>query len=408
MRHYTFLLALFCLLHVGSLAQRPWTKSAWPEVGTTPHIAIVANTLIAYDTTAANSNDHSATWSPISTIQGPVRGTVDFPSVNSAIAVTQTAAGQLVHGFLTQSGSSWTHFDSIDIAGRLVTGVATQGLKIFVATNSSTIIVRGETNSEVTVPGGNEVVDIAATPEAIAVITSAGMQISTDAGQSWNEAHPDGGVPPSTMPTELTTVNGSIYASSDYGVLKLQVSNATLQPVSQWPVELGVPVVHAVAGDAQYLAALVTKNNQTQMYRLSTSDTAWTESAYPLPGTGPTYSKRMLVVENGWAVVNHQLVAGSPDSVGVYRFDLNDFTDVSEQHQQSGIKISSTQNGLSIADPPTTPFRIRIYDVTMRLLWENSFEGGEQNISLPYSISGFLCVTVTDQSGGVSCSTVLR
>lgn len=408
MRKLTLILTLL-FITTSAYCQRPWIKSAWPGVGSNPKLAIATTTLVAFDTGLASSYNHGESWQLESEINGTVRGVTDFPLVSAALAFTQQDVGVPVYGYFSQDGTNWSPFDTIDIGDRLVMDVGSDGSNYMLATNSNTIVkvgLAGSTEIVVSEEPSTVISDFVATTSAMAVITSQGVRVSTDQGQSWQDVSADVGIPQGAQIYELVNVGGTVFAPSDFGVLQLDYTSATWKQVGKWDVGMGIPVVSAVAGDMTVLIAITAVGNQHQMFRLSASDTLWVESAFPLPGTQATPTKNSLIVDAGWAVTNHAPVEA--DSAGVYRFDLNDFTSVDHDPVLAQIRIVATQYGLKIVGPPSIPVHLNICNLIGATLEDRDIPQGANSIDLEPDINGLLGVTLTLADGRMVRRMIIR
>lgn len=408
MRKLTLILTLL-FITTSAFCQRPWIKSAWPGVGSNPKLALATTTLIAYDTILASSYNHGEFWQVESEINGTVRGVMDFPVVSAALAFTQQNSGDTVYGYFTQDGTNWSRFDTLDIGNRLVVDVGSAGSNYLLATNTNTIVkvgLAGTTEIVVSEEPSAVISDFVSTSSAMAVLTSQGVRVSTDQGQSWKDVSADAGIPQGVQIYELINVGGTVFASSGFGVLQLDFTNATWKQVGKWDVGMGVPVVNAVAGDMTVLIAITTVGNRNQMFRLSTTDTLWVESAFPLPGTEPAVMKNSLIADAGWAVTNHAPV--ETDSAGIYRFDLNDFTSVDHDPVLAQIRIVATQYGLRIDDAPSLPVHLNICNLIAATLEDRDITQGANSIELQPDINGLLGVTLTLANGRMVRRMVIR
>jgi hypothetical protein len=411
MQIITLLLAFFVITN-SAFCQRPWIKSAWPNVGSIPKLALTTSTLVAYDSALASSYNHGESWQLESEVDGIVRGVTAFPFVNAALAFTQQNSGDSVYGFFTQDGTNWSRFDTIDIGNRLVVDVGSDGSNYLLATNTNAIVkvgLAGVTEITVSEVAATVISNFVSVADGMVVLTWTGGKVSTDQGQSWQDIKADTNIPPGVGVYELVDVGGSVYASSSFGVLKLDITNATWKQVGKWDVSLGVPVVTAVAGDMTVLIAFAQVGEQSQLFRLSTSDTLWVESAFPFPGGPAGFLPKSLIVDAGWAVTNHDHDAfADHDSSGIYRFDLNDFTSVEHEPELAQIRIVATPDGLRIESAPSLPVHINICNLLASTLEDRDIPQGASNIVLEPSINGLLGVTLTLADGRMVRRMIIR
>jgi len=398
---------LFVCISSNAVSQRPWIKGTTPSSVVSGNLDIVANTLLTYGAGAAYSYDQGAMWTNTAGISGLVRCAVDFTSVTGSIAITQQPSAQWAYIYFSTNGSSWTLSDSVDVQSSEVIEVATYGFNYYLAT-STAIYVGGSEVKKIDSPGSGSpaIFDIASTSTALVILKADGVHLSSDAGANWNEVRFPNEQPTAGAVENIVLIGGSVYTTSVYGVSKLDETTSRFEHVSKWPDSVAAPNPLAVAGDAQNLVALVNIKDQTQMYKLGMSDTAWTECGYPLPGTGAGSAHDQFVLDNSWAVVYHD----NPESGtrGIYRYDINDFTDVEEEDVLLSTHIYGTETGLFVTEPPTLPYHIRVYDMSSRLRYECDVEGGTVNIPLSQDLRGVMCIQLTANDGKYSRTCLLR
>ncbi|MBI2794419.1 MAG: hypothetical protein HYX66_07210 [Ignavibacteria bacterium] len=411
MQKITLLLALFVITN-SAFSQRPWIKSAWPNVGNVPKLALATSTLVAYDSALASSYNHGETWQIESEVKGTVRGVTDFPFMSAALAFTQQNKGDTVYGYFTQDGTNWTVFDSIDIGNRSFVSAGAEGSNILIATQSNVIIKVGFAGTtEIIGPGSgqNVISDMVSVAEGIVVQTWEGGFVSTDQGQSWRAITRDTNVGTGFALNELVDVGGSVYNTGSSGVLKLDFANASWKLVGKWDVSMGVPATTAVAGDLTVLIAFAQVGEQSQLFRLSTSDTLWVETAFPFPGGPAGFIPKSLIVDAGWAVTNQDHDAfAEHDSSGIYRYDLNDFTSVDLDPELAQIRILATPYGLRIENAPSLPAHINICNLLASTLEVRDISQGASNIGLAPNINGLLGVTLTLVDGRMVRRMIIR
>jgi hypothetical protein len=172
---------------------------------------------------------------------------------------------------------------------------------------------------------------------------------------------------------------------------------------------MGVPATTAVAGDLTVLIAFAQVGEQSQLFRLSTSDTLWVETAFPFPGGPAGFIPKSLIVDAGWAVTNQDHDAfAEHDSSGIYRYDLNDFTSVDLDPELAQIRILATPYGLRIENAPSLPAHINICNLLASTLEDRDISQGASNIGLAPNINGLLGVTLTLVDGRMVRRMIIR
>ena len=129
----------------------------------------------------------------------------------------------------------------------------------------------------------------------------------------------------------MTFRSGTLYAATTSGVLEYDADAETWSAVGTWfDFPSLAPSIRAIAADASRIIAFAELNTgRLQLYRLETGDTAWVVTGYELPMDEPMTGRDPLVIDAGWAVT-YQTSSVDPDSTGLYRYNLNDFTSVQE------------------------------------------------------------------------------
>ncbi|MBU3679554.1 MAG: hypothetical protein FGM32_08100 [Candidatus Kapabacteria bacterium] len=321
----SFSLALALLLCAAlSVAQdRPWIFRGKSLPGPTPKVSAVAGGVVVYDKGAMRSIDHGATLDTISGLRGEFCDFVDFMG-GITFCVTYDAASRMAWAHFSQGGNSWSTVDSMANVAR-PTSLVAGATEWFMATeNGSTIYRVGDVTSTIKGPSSDPLRQLLLVGTTL-VANVAGKQISytSDLGQSWKTiAAPGIGV--------LHAVNGSLYASSTLGVKKIDLEQGTIADVGIWNSKSGnVPAtldldsylgkLHTIAADSAY-----------QMYRLDPTDNTWTPLAYPLPCRKAAEGPSLMAIEAGWVIAAISVTDGKADTSGIYAYDLNDFTSVSD------------------------------------------------------------------------------
>jgi hypothetical protein len=399
MRSTATLLALLFLTTLGSLAQRPWIRAADLEIGSSDRMRIVSNALHRFGFRATRSFDQGVTWDTVQSLPGNVVGMATFKTANISIAIAQPVQPGPVYTYFTQSGTSWTAFDTLDVGNDLAIDLETIGDTYIVGLNSDRLVVRGDdvrmiTITEVT---GARILDVATDPAAIVVSTTQGVLLSTDLGQSWHRADPDLESPSSVTAFPLRTINDLIHAATTEGVFTLAAESKTWSRIGNWPDDFQNPVVVDLAGDESRTIAMTVRNDTAQLFSMQSGQWQWVETAYPLPGSGPTFSANSLALDAGWAVVAYRST-NEPDSSAIYHFNLNDFTSVHETRDDARVKTSLRSGELVIEHPWSTAVA-DIFDLNGRLLATHQLPHSMTRRTLDEGLPRILVVRVHDPAG---------
>lgn len=322
--------AVLLLCATLSVAQdRPWIFRGRALPGPTPKVSSVAGGVVVYDKGAMRSIDHCATLDTIRGLRGEFCDFIDFMS-GITFCVTYDAASRMAWVHFSQGGNSWTTVDSMSNVAR-PTSLVAGALEWFMATESGSTIYRvADVTSTIKGPSADPIRQLLLFGTTI-VANVDGKQISytSDLGQNWKTiAAPGIGV--------LHAVNGSLYSSSTQGVKKIDLEQGTITSVGIWNSKSGsVPAtldldsylgkLHTIAADSAY-----------QMYRLDPADNTWTPLAYPLPCRKAVESPSLMAIEAGWAIAAINVTEGNKDTSGIYAYDLNDFTSVSDVSTDAG------------------------------------------------------------------------
>lgn len=314
-------LLLFATLSVAQ--DRPWIFRGKSLPGSTPKVSSVAGGVVVYDQGAMRSIDHCATLDTIRGLRGEFCDFVDFMG-GITFCVTYDAASRMAWAHFSQGGNSWTTVDSMSNVAR-PTSLAAGATEWFMATeNGSTIYRVADVTSTIKGPSADPIRQLLLIGTML-VANVAGKQISysADLGQNWKTiAAPGIGV--------LHAVNGSIFSSSTQGVKKIDLEQGTITNVGIWNSKSGS--MPATLDLDSYLGKLhtIAVDSAYQMYRLDPADNTWTPLAYPLPCRKAVESPSLMAIEAGWAIAAINVTEGNKDTSGIYAYDLNDFTSVSE------------------------------------------------------------------------------
>ncbi len=390
------------------MAQRPWIRSASPQVGIPPRLEIAANSTMAFSAGLASSIDQGINWTPHNIVAQDVRGVTDYFS-NVTISVSQSAAGDSAIVYFTQGGTSWSFSEKLDVGDREVVDVDAKGQTFYVVTASGWVLARSTSIDELSIPlsAGDRVVDLEASKDLFAVRTEGALLLSTDDGLTWSPSDPLNGE--SGEIRDILFRSGTLYAATTSGVMRYDAGATTWSSVGTWfdfPVES--PSIRAIAADASRIIAFVELNTgRLQLYRLETGDTAWVVTGYQLPMDEPQTGRDALVIDAGWAVTYHTSEA-EPDSTGLYRYNLNDFTSVQEHLLSPDVSIRTTTSGLEITHPWSTGAEVRLTDLTGREVLRGSIGPSPAQIRLPENLRGPYGLLVIEASGAVARTLILR
>ncbi len=376
------------------MAQRPWIRAVSPNVGAPPRLAVAANSLVAYREVMSTSIDQGVNWTPHVQIPAKVLGVTDFFS-NVSLCASQDAKGDSVDIYFTQGGTSWSFSERLDIGDRRMLELESFGQTFYVVTDANVIIARSLGIREITVPVAEfaSLIDLECSDGLFAVLTTDGVFVSTDNGNSWVKQHPTINDASRTV-HNLLFRDGVLLASSDYGVLAYDAASTTWSVLGHWEGLLQPPSVRAIAADAQRVITLAeTTEGRLQMYRLDAGDTTWIPTAYELPLDQPQTDRDLLVIDAGWAVTFVSSTVDA-DSTGLYRYNLNDFTSVQDSPLPPGVVVRTTSAGLYLEHPDLEGGSVELVDLTGRSVFEGTFRSTPIDLSLPDHLRGLFGVVV--------------
>lgn len=384
------------------LAQRPWQRATTPQVGTAPALHTAANALIALEDSMATSIDVGLSWQMVAGIPAHQRGVTDFFG-NVTICASQPAAGDSVEIWFTQGGSSWTYSEHLYVSTGAVVDLSAVGQVFYITMDDGTILARGRSINSlaVPVPSGERVLDMEMSATIMAALSTNGLYLSADAGQTW-EMTP----PPSENPVSLIDVDGgTLFAACGSEMYQFNSRGGTWENHTAEAPFPGPIVGHSC--DALYLVALTrTTDGFLQMYRQERGSAQWDSVGYVLhiPDVQPTRNR--MVVDGGWAVIS---VAsdGLPDSNGVYRYDLYDnITSVRESHTQARIHLM--RNALTVTHPwpadggtATSGVTAAIYSLDGSQWWSGRIPCSECPVAVPAGIPVPAAVVVRAPDGSI-------
>lgn len=370
MRTALLLLLTLAFYPLGSTAQRPWIF-AFPTTTNQVRLETVSGILYSYsDLGTSYSIDHGRTWVTVGSLGTDVHAMSDFiPGVS--LAIWHGSKSDSARIYFTSNGTVWSLSENLWLGGGLPSCLTANGQQFYIGTSGigGKIFVRGVTFDSIAVGSAGDILDLKVTDTFIAAATTVGVQISTDNGASWSTSNP----PQSgaDVPSSLLLHYGDLLAPSSMGVYKYNLSSKNWSAVGTWPDSVTNRSVLALAGDPQRLLAIVRNaTGKLQMYRLQTGDTAWIETAYPLPHSDAVITPKMLIIDNGWSVINHRSTSAT-DTLGIYNYDLNDFTSVDES-DNADVIIRTSGSSLEIITPFTSGFTVSIYDLLGNLLLSSS------------------------------------
>jgi hypothetical protein len=314
-----------------------------------------------------------------------------------------------VQTFFSVGGSSWTQSDSLDLGGKHVVDATYAGNSLYIATNEGWLYLwTTKVDSSRIGSGAGGVRRFETTGTILAAETSAGLLLSTTNGTSWQVNNPPSAKDGLDVTTSITVHAGRLFASTDQGVFELMVPTMSWKPVGTWPAELTSPAVSQIAADQTRLAAMVrTEEGRHQMYVLAWSDTAWVPTAYEIPMDAPMLNAHGLAIDAGWAVT-YQYSTVEPDSNGVFRYDLNDFTSVHEWSVDPSVRITSTADGIRIESSWEGAMAVDLLQLDGRQLYSAQAQAPSQTIPVPAHVRGLVLVVVRGASLKLARQILLR
>lgn len=383
------------------LAQRPWQRATTPQVSTSPALHTAANALIALEDSMATSIDVGLSWQVVAGIPAHQRGVTDFFG-NVTICASQPAAGDSVEIWFTQGGSSWTYSEHLYVSTGAVVDLSAVGQVFYITMDDGTILARGRSINSlaVPVPSGERVLDMEMSATIMAALTTNGLYLSADGGQTWEIT-----TPPSENAVSLIAVDGgTLFAACGSEMYQYNSRGGTWENRTAEAPFPGPIVGHS--SDALYLVALTrTTDGFLQMYRQERGSAQWDSVGYVLhiPDVQPTRNR--MVVDGGWAVIS--VASGElPDSNGVYRYDLYDnITSVRESLTQTRIqtRIHLLPNALTVTHPWTVNGGVRaaIYSLDGSQWWYGRVPCSECPVALPAGIPVPAAVVVWAPDGSI-------
>lgn len=400
MRHILF---CFLLAVAAASAQRPWIRQSTTSPGPLGKMSVAYNTLYYFDTVALQSFDHGATWTESVGLRGRVC-TIDEFTQGVSVAVCYDSATSTATGYYTTGGAPWTEFRSIAGTARPVR-LAVVGDVWYLATDGPVIYKGSETIDSLRLPGAARVIDMVAVGDVLIASTTTGIHYTSTSGQiAWTTIAQDGlGV--------LHVRNDAVYAASVRGVRRIDLAGKRVIEVGSWKLPTPPPVSLDLDSYQGSLLTITRDENSYQAYRLE-GDTAWKEVAYPLPGKIATVTRSVMAMDAGWMVLSHQITEGFVDSAGVYAFDLNDFTSVSERDVDASTTLRVIDNGseLLVERSLAEPARVIITDLHGRTLVDGHLDGARsiEVVHMPQTARGVLAITVISDAGTVARTMIVR
>ena len=399
-------LLVFLLASIGSMAQRPWIRSASPDVGTPPRLEVAANSIIAFDANLAGSIDQGLNWTYHNNVDRDVRGVTDYFG-NVTISVSQTARGDSASIYFTQGGTTWSFSEKLDVGDREVVDLDAKGQTFYVVTSNGTIFARRTGIDELTVPlqAGDRLIDLEISQSLFAMRTEQGLYLSTDDGTTWTMTDPFSGAGGEVR--DIAFRSGNLIAGTTAGVLRY--ANGAWTSVGTWEdFPIAAPSIRAIAADASRIIAFAELDtDRLQLYRLETGDTAWIVTGYEFPMDQPTSGRDPLVIDAGWAVT-YQTSTVDADSTGLYRYNLNDFTGVKEDLLIADVHVRTTVDGLVIDHPWSEGGSVSLVDLTGREVLHEPLGSAPYTLSLPASLRGTFGVVLRSASGTIARTLILR
>jgi len=377
-------------------AQRPWQRTTTPPVGAAPALHLAANALIAVDDSMATSIDVGLSWQGVAGVPAHQRGVTDF-FANVTICAAQAAVGDSVEIWFTQGGSSWTYSEDLYVSTGTVVDLAAVGQVFYITMDDGTVLARGRSIGTFSVPvtSGERVVDMELSATIMAALTTSGLYLSSDGGETWERS-----APPTSTPVSLINVDGgTLFAACGADMYQFNSRGSTWDHLTDQVAFPGTIVGHSC--DALYLIALShTSDGYLQMYRQERGSRQWDSVGYILhiPDVQPTRDR--MVVDGGWAVIS-VTSAELPDSNGVYRYDLYDnITSVDETVQHTSIHLHGST--LHVQHPWNTEVvTAEIFALDGAQWWSGTIPCSDCPVTLPDGVPSPAAVVVRAPGGGI-------
>lgn len=390
-----------------AFAQRPWTKVTHPPVGSQPVPSVAIGALYLFDSTTLVSYNQGMQWDPIAAITS-CKAIVEFVN-NTTVAIAQPKAGSDVYTSYTLSGITWTPSDTLDLNGKSVlTSQAVSDVLYIVTTNGWIYKWSSSIDSvSMNLPEGSIVRDYQANEALQIALTSNGLFVSKNDSEFHLQNPPSASDSPDVT-TAITKRGNTMYASTEKGVFVWVDTLNSWEEFGHWPTDVITTDVSGMASDdAHVIAMLRTTNGRHQLYRMDLPDSNWLPTGYELPMDQPTMLPRGIVIDAGWAVT-YQFSAVMPDSTGLYVFNLNDFTHVTELANASTIEIHSNASGLTVTSGWEGAWSLDILTTDGRLVVSTNANGNTAHVQIPTFVHGLLCVVARQANGRILRGVVLR
>lgn len=351
-------IVIFLCIGINAVAQRPWLLRSTMTPGPNPTVVSTANSVYAFDKSAMRSFDHGVTWDSITGVAGKICAISDFTAGLTLLA-SYTQAEKTTTMYFSNGGSTWTSFATIPNSQQPV-ALAASDTEWYLACEKSNVIYRfGENLESVSLPPDASIADLAYWQSMLlASDPKQGLFVSSDRGATWKLISA-----PNAGPIHVT--DGGVYLASDNGVLSVDIAASKTSNHGRWPSMQKQP---RVADIDSYLNTLyaICDDGPTQMYRLQGE--SWEAIGYPLPGSKAARSASVLAIDAGYAVLGHSITGGPTDSTGIYVYDLNDFSNVSDAATGAIAAPYVAGNGLFLGDGLSDIRSIEVWSITGELL----------------------------------------
>ncbi|NQW30447.1 MAG: hypothetical protein HQ472_08040 [Ignavibacteria bacterium] len=369
----TSVLLVLVIACANAVCQRPWEFTFPHNTGPTTKVARTSNTLYLFSNSTLSSYNHGILWDTVLTLPGSIRGITEVLNTVT-ITVAQPDPTAPFIGYYTQSGTVWTPFDTIPSEGKMATCVTSYKNDYYIGTDSPVIYKRGDATTKISVSTDQftKIKQLIITDEFMMVLLQGGLlKVSTNSGAEWQDAM--NGIPPTAMPNPavlvLELIEGKAYVGTVKGVMTFSVSKNMWEDHGAW-TDMAVLPIAEVAGDGRRLIAFAIQDEQFQMYRLEANDSVWIETAYPLPGKAAPNTTLNCVMDGGWAVA-YYIPSTIADSAGVYVYNLDDFTSVSEE--KAGVASLRVENNNLVVHTATQGEGVVVVvDILGRKIIENN------------------------------------
>jgi len=381
-------------------AQRPWLKVERPPFKEAPSFITAGGALYALADGLAITYRHGESWMQIDSIRSHPKALTEFIN-GSTVCFTQEPGSSVVHTFYSISGTNFSESDSLDLNTHHVVGAGWSGNTVYIATAEGVLYSWGTTIDSLIVPAvqGATVRQALISNELFCLMTTAGLFVSTDTATSWALKNPPSKLDGLDISTDVALYQGALLASTDQGVFVYDAKSGEWSAKGLWQAEAAAGRVLAIAAEPPYIVALrPTPSGRVQMYRLEHADSTWIPTAYEVPMPHPAVYASACSIDAGW-VVAYFSDETTPDSTGVYAYNLNDMSDVQVQDSKSDIQLKTTKTGLQVSTPIRQQGMVTVHALNGAEVLRAMLSPGFTDITLPDHLRGPLGVYIRTDSG---------